>query len=374
MEIKAVLQELGLSDGEIKVYLALLKLGECPVNKLKAETKMHRTTIYDFLEKLLNKALVSYVVKDGANWYRAAHPNKLLEFLKDKENNLQQVLPELVKLAEFEKQDLTVEVYRGKEGFKTLMNLVLKNREKTHYGFGFDEIRYEKLIGSHTMKQFFNNAKKAGLQEYGFISEEAAFRYEYPFVHYKTIPKEYFNPNTITAFGDYVAFHIWEPLSFILIKNNNLAEGYKKHFRLLWDNPVRAVTGEAGVRKAYVDMVDELSAGDEYICFGASSISDPLLDTFVKLMEKLHAKGTKQRLIFDEGAKAQIENVLKHGGKVKTLPKEFITPAEVNIYKDKTFIVLFSKNPIAMVIENKEITHSFRKYFEVMWGMAKSVS
>ena len=65
MDVKQVLSELGLSEGEIKVYMALLKLGSSPVSALKEETKLHRTTIYDFIEKLLNKGLVNHVIKNN---------------------------------------------------------------------------------------------------------------------------------------------------------------------------------------------------------------------------------------------------------------------------------------------------------------------
>ena len=49
-KIEQTLQELGLTPGETKVYLALLKLGKSNVHQLKRETNIHRTTIYDFLE------------------------------------------------------------------------------------------------------------------------------------------------------------------------------------------------------------------------------------------------------------------------------------------------------------------------------------
>ena len=119
MDVKQVLSELGLSEGEIKVYMALLKLGSSPVSALKEETKLHRTTIYDFIEKLLNKGLVNHVIKNNVTYYNATHPNRLADFLKEKVEKLNNVLPELIKLSEFHKEEIKVEVYKGKEGYKT---------------------------------------------------------------------------------------------------------------------------------------------------------------------------------------------------------------------------------------------------------------
>src|SRR3989338_11107775 len=118
MEAKEILKELGLSEGEAKVYLALLRLGESQVNKVKTETKIHRTTIYDFLDKLIKKGLASYVVKNNVKFFSASHPSSLDSLLKEKKEKLEETLPELVKLCSLEKKQLKVEVYEGVEGFK----------------------------------------------------------------------------------------------------------------------------------------------------------------------------------------------------------------------------------------------------------------
>ncbi|MDP7115902.1 MAG: hypothetical protein QF632_00015 [Candidatus Woesearchaeota archaeon] len=221
------------------------------------------------------------------------------------------------------------------------------------------------------MKKFFKESQKIGLHEYAFISEEATFTYDYPQIHYKRVPKEYFNPTTITAFGDHVAFHLWDPLSFILINNKSLADSYKKHFKILWDNPVTTLTGDDAVKRVFTQMSEKLKTGEEYTCFGASNESKRFLPLFIDIMKKINKKNVNSRVIFDEDTIDQIQNLIIYKGRAKTLPKEFITPMEVNMYHDTTFFVVFSKNPIVMIIENKEITDSFRKYFEVMWEIAK---
>src|SRR3989344_1554284 len=127
MTNQEILQQSGLSEGESRVYLALLKLGSSPVNKIKEETKLHRTTIYDFIEKLLNKGLVNYVIRNSVKYYKATHPNKLSEFLKEKEHHLTAILPSLIKLQEFQKEDILIEVYKGIEGVKTILNEILRH-------------------------------------------------------------------------------------------------------------------------------------------------------------------------------------------------------------------------------------------------------
>src|SRR3989344_6309494 len=138
MDAKTALAELGLSDGEIRVYLSLLKLGSVPVSRIKEDTGLHRTTIYDFLEKLLQKGLIGSVVQHGVKYYNAAEPIKLQEYLREKQDALTQVLPELTALTKGQKEEVRVEVYKGPEGLKAVMLDCIRTGKET-IGIGIDE-------------------------------------------------------------------------------------------------------------------------------------------------------------------------------------------------------------------------------------------
>ena len=232
MDIKTVLKDIGLSDGETKVYLALLKLGSVPVSDIKEETQIHRTTIYDFLENLLNKGLVSYVIKNNVKFYKAAEPDKLLEILKEKEENLKEILPTLTKLSEIQKEEIKVEIYKGLEGFKTVHNDIIKVG-KDLIGFGVDEIRFKEM-SSVFMEQYFKKKYEKGIKERLLTSEKAKFIFDKKGTYYRFIPDEFFNPTATFVYWNKVAIIVWEPLTIIMIENQGLAESYKKYFELLW--------------------------------------------------------------------------------------------------------------------------------------------
>src|SRR3989338_8371900 len=90
-----ILERVGLSKGEIEVYLVLLKLGSSLVSKVAQETGLHRTNIYDTLEKLREKGLVSYVIKENMKYYSSSNPDKLLDYVKEREAEIMSILPEL---------------------------------------------------------------------------------------------------------------------------------------------------------------------------------------------------------------------------------------------------------------------------------------
>ena len=59
------LRKIGLTSGEIKVYSAVLEIGASSLNKIHEKTGIERRNIYDILNKLIEKGLVSYVIERG---------------------------------------------------------------------------------------------------------------------------------------------------------------------------------------------------------------------------------------------------------------------------------------------------------------------
>ena len=232
MELKQGLKTIGFSEGEGKIYLALLKLGSSTVAQITKEVKINRTNVYDFLDKLLSKGLVNYVVKGGVKHFKATHPNKLHDYVKEKENIVSTILPDLKELAKFSKDALNVEVYEGVEGVKTLLKDVLREG-KDHVIMGIDETMFKEKLG-HFMDWYFKEEKKIGFVERILTRDDVTFVYEYKTAKYRYLPAESFNPTPTYVYGDNVAILIWEPFSVIRIKNASLADSYNKYFEILW--------------------------------------------------------------------------------------------------------------------------------------------
>ncbi|MBI2125195.1 hypothetical protein HYU08_01435 [Candidatus Woesearchaeota archaeon] len=232
MDLQQGLKTIGLSEGESKIYLALLKIGSSTVAKITKEVKIHRTNVYDFLEKLLIKGLVNYVIKGGVKHFKATHPNKLHDYLKEKENVVSTILPNLTELAKFSKDALNVEVYEGVEGVKTLLKDVLREG-KDHVIMGIDETMFQEKLGPF-MDWYFKEEKKVGFTERILTRDDVKFVYEYETAIYRYLPADSFNPTPTYVYGDNIAILIWEPFSVIRIKNAALADSYNKYFEILW--------------------------------------------------------------------------------------------------------------------------------------------
>lgn len=68
------LEELGLGKNEVKVYLALLKIGESKVNEIAKMSGIYRRTIYEALKGLVERGLVSHIIRGKKKYFTASDP------------------------------------------------------------------------------------------------------------------------------------------------------------------------------------------------------------------------------------------------------------------------------------------------------------
>ena len=128
------LENAGLKDKEAKIYIALLKEGPSLANSLAKKVNILRSSIYDYLDILLDKGFISYTIKLGKKYFQAVAPERILdkftEQRKIQENSLRQIIPELINLRGRDKNNVNVEVFEGKEGMKSVFSCILREKPK----------------------------------------------------------------------------------------------------------------------------------------------------------------------------------------------------------------------------------------------------
>lgn len=135
MELHSVLKEFGLSENEIKLYLALIKTGESTAQTVAKNAELPRTTSYHLLESLIQKGLVGFVIKESKKYFQASNPKRLIESLEEKKKIIQEIIPELTSLSETIKEKPKVIVYEGLRGIRSVLKDVLEEK-KTIYHYG----------------------------------------------------------------------------------------------------------------------------------------------------------------------------------------------------------------------------------------------
>jgi predicted transcriptional regulator len=239
-----LLREIGLSPNEARVYEALLKTGEASVQDISLKSKVHRRNVYDSLNKLMEKGLTSEVFVNGEKNFKATNPRRLMELLKEKEERVNKLLPEMQSKYEAVEGKEEAYLYKGIEGFKNYLQDILKTKE-TVYFIGAKAFWLDERL-KHYLPHFDRERKKLGITFMHLFDYEVKERkpeiLKLVGKPYKFLPKEYSSPTAIDIFGDYVVTFVGvkpgqldeEPLMFVM-KSKKLAEGYRKFFQFMWD-------------------------------------------------------------------------------------------------------------------------------------------
>ena len=240
-EIEDILIDIGLEKEEVMIYLKLLESGSTLASKISEITKINRSFTYQLLERLIIKGFVTYVIRENRKYFSAVKPEKLLEIIKDRENRLNTILPKLLSLTVTEKEKPIVEIYEGKEGIKTILNDILKER-KEWLGFGSSGKGQEILsyYAEHWEKE--REKLKINLKAIIDCSESGKKRgnelSKRKYTQIRYVNEQYSNPTSTWIYSDRIVFVLWDKeRSFaIRIKSKYISNNYKKHFEVLWKN------------------------------------------------------------------------------------------------------------------------------------------
>ena len=242
METIKALQIFGLSEKEAKVYLAGLELGASTASDISIKSKLPRTLVYDLLEKLIGLGLTSYAIQENKKYFTMADPNELSKILEEKQNIIQETLPDLEALYKIPgtKRPL-VEIYDGKEGLKTLMNdiLKLKIKELLAYGSSRSFFEVDPFFIEHWHKQRIK--QKIGVRVIYNETEQTRsrmkeFKESLQLTKYKFLPIKVESPTPTLIYENKLVFlNLIKKQPFaVMIENEAMANNYRKYFEELW--------------------------------------------------------------------------------------------------------------------------------------------
>lgn len=228
------LRQAGLTENEAKVYEILLKLGPSAAGLISKKTGLHRRVIYDTTHMLIQKGLIGYILQNNKRLFQASHPKRVLEIIREKQEAVQQIMPKMLSLFQQEKDKPRQETnfFKGIEGLKSVFEdqiqegkeiLILGANEQAYklldiYFHWFDKKRQKSKIKA---KIIFNKTNK---------------KLKIPLSEIKYLPEKYSSNLAINIYADKVAIILWKkenPIA-ILIKDKEVAEGYKKQFEIMW--------------------------------------------------------------------------------------------------------------------------------------------
>ncbi len=238
MDKETALKEFGLTDKETLVYLELLKLGKIKLQELAKRIDLPRTTIYNTLNYLHVKGLVSKIVKGNVNYFKAVEPSKMIDTINQKKETILSVLPELESLKGQIKESSSVEIYEGFKGISTILLDVFKKKQQTYYFGSYSKsVEVLKHLPDHFRTLRLDNKipAKIVIDKY---DEETFHKKSYK----KTTEMRFNNslkdfPCMIFIYGNKVAMYTLEgELIGIIISNKELSNAMKMIFDIYWAN------------------------------------------------------------------------------------------------------------------------------------------
>ncbi len=235
--VKEILRDLGMTQNEVEIYLTLLGSGEMSVNEIASKSGLHRQVCYDALDRLLEKGFVSYILKNNKKFFRPLEPEKILDYLDEKKEEVSSVLPQLDAMLKKGREETQVEVIKGRMVLRTIYSDIFRTLKETKedlHAMGIEETKFLEF-DEIAIKQHISRLRRNKLKEKLLSKESATTFFEGPQSEYRLIPDHLFNPNPTHVYGDKVAIIIWgHPTYGIIIKNKEVADANRKYFEMLW--------------------------------------------------------------------------------------------------------------------------------------------
>jgi len=240
-----ILNQIGLNDSEIRVYFALLELDESSVGAIIEKAKVQDSKIYVILEKLIEKGLASFVIKNNVKHYQASDPKNLIELLDNKEKEIVNQKQEIRKLipAIEERRTLRADkqeaiVFEGIEGVKAAFNRIIDTLKP---GEEYLVFTLGEELGLPIVKTFFQNYHKKRIEKKIKVrlivnqKIKEIFRKNHLYPGMSTRYTNLGIPTGIFIYENKVMSVVWsdKPTAFVISSKAN-TQRYREFFEYLW--------------------------------------------------------------------------------------------------------------------------------------------
>ncbi len=240
-----ILQQIGLSKNEIKVYFTLLELEQSTATPIVKQSKIPNSKIYPTLEKLISKGLASFVIKNNVKYFQASDPRNLIELLQDRETEiahqkkeLEKFIPQIElkrKMFDYKQEAIVYEELGGvKTALNDILNTLKKGEEYLVFTLG-DE------LGTDKLKMFFlkyhqkRMEKKIKVRLIVNEKIKKIFNKNHIYSGMKVKYSKLKLPTGIFIYGNKVMTLVWgeKPTAFVIASTKN-SDRYKEFFEEMW--------------------------------------------------------------------------------------------------------------------------------------------
>ncbi|HEY4487332.1 MAG TPA: helix-turn-helix domain-containing protein [Candidatus Paceibacterota bacterium] len=237
------LGDLGLSEKEARVYIALLPYSDIGSSKLIRATRLHGQFVYDALEKLEQLGLARHVIQNGRKKFSANAPSRLLSLIEEKRLAAQSIAKELqARFIGAHEQDF--EIYQGDEAFIAHQIELLKGAQEgsTYYVLANQTERYMATFEAYGMDREYEKLRKERDISIKYLGAEAQrerlarLEKEWFKWSYRIFPGLGVGLISVEMLPETVSFIVYgETILDFTLRNKDVANGYREFFDAIWN-------------------------------------------------------------------------------------------------------------------------------------------
>ena len=238
MNTKA-LEDIGLTHGEIKVYMALLEIGASTAGPILEKAGVHNSVFHFCVNRLIEKGIVSYIKKGKVRIYQPADPDNFMVYLKSKEKEIENILPELKAKQTLAKEKEEVELFEGMRGIMTMLNMMIEDGEKgDEFLFFTADVQERNEEIQKFYRKYDLRRKEKGLVRKGIVP--AKMKPLVQKLHQKDMKLKFADqpiPANTGIFKDKMALVSWgDKPKGVLIKSKQIVEKEREFFNGMWNS------------------------------------------------------------------------------------------------------------------------------------------
>lgn len=238
MELE-VFKEIGFTDREVKIYLALLELGSSTVGPISDKSGLQRTKVYETLQKLMEKGLAHYIVISKTRHFEAANPKEILSMLDERKRKFTDILAELELKQRFANERQVAIVHDGVKAVKALFNRIADELDGRdfYYAFALKEV-YRDASAPPILRTFHQRLAERKITDKVLVSMDVKRETRNAFKGNPNIQLRFIKRSTpmgcIIIPGKVIQLVWGERPTAVEITSAQIFEQYKRFFEELW--------------------------------------------------------------------------------------------------------------------------------------------
>lgn len=236
MQINQLLQKLGFSQNESKIYLAALETGLSSAQAIAQKAGIKRTTAYSVLSYLVGRGVVGKTKVKGKTRFLAEAPQRLLTLINELERGVKEAMPELTAIYNKNETKPKITFYEGENAVWKVYEDTLKERPQVTLMWNnqefFDKFKDRNYIPQRVALGIGAKRIAPKGSTWDMVNRHRDAKELSQTI---IVPNEIFNPHIeVNIYNNKVAFMNYAEDMSIIIESKPIADAMRQAYELSW--------------------------------------------------------------------------------------------------------------------------------------------